>query len=95
LLDTIWRVPTFERTEPAKLRYAEVEPRHLSLMQLAPGDCRYPYGGDEEGEAVTFCGLKRRRGSSYCSPHFHLSWGPGTASERDAVRIALQLVQAT
>ena len=38
--------------------------------------CRYPYGGDEEGEAITFCGHPRRKGSSYCTPHFHLTRNP-------------------
>ena len=43
---------------------------------LERGDCRYPYGGDEEGEAITFCGHPCRPGSSYCTPHFHLSRNP-------------------
>ena len=61
---------------PVKLRCVGIEPRHLSLTELERGDCRYPYGGDEEGEAITFCGHPRRAGSSYCSPHFHLSRNP-------------------
>ena len=36
---------------PMTLRCVEIEPRHLSLMELEAGDCRYPYGGDVEGEA--------------------------------------------
>src|ERR1700687_5321925 len=72
--------PVFERMEAPKLRCVEVvPPRHLSLVDLEPGDCRYPYGGDKEGEAITFCGHPRRQGSSYCAPHFHLTCGPGTA----------------
>jgi GcrA cell cycle regulator len=76
------RVPIFERTETARLRCVETDPRHLSLIDLEPGDCRYPYGGDEEGEAITFCGHPRHQGSSYCVPHFHLTRGPGSVSER-------------
>ena len=68
----------------AKLRCVEIEPRHLSLLELEPGDCRYPYGGDEEGEAITFCGHPRREGSSYCAAHFHLTRGTGAAPERAA-----------
>ena len=49
-----------------KLRCVGIVPRHLSLLELEPGDCRYPYGGDAEGEAITFCGHPRREGSSYC-----------------------------
>jgi len=89
-----WPVPKFKRTETAELRCVEIDPRHLSLIDLAPSDCRYPYGGDEEGEAITFCGHPRREGSSYCPAHFNLSRGPGSASERAAVAIALKLVEA-
>ena len=67
-----------------QLRCVGIVPRHLSLLELEPGDCRYPYGGDAEGEAITFCGHPRREGSSYCVSHFHLTRGPGTAPERTA-----------
>jgi GcrA cell cycle regulator len=93
-LDGVWRVPVFERTETAELRCVEVDPRHLSLIDLEPGDCRYPYGGDEEGEAITFCGHKRREGSSYCAPHFDLTRGPAAVSERVARAVSLKLVEA-
>ena len=89
-----WPLPVFERTEPLKLRCAGIEPRHLSLDELARSDCRYPYGGDEDGEAITFCGHPRREGSSYCTPHFHLSRGPGTASERAAIAVVLRAIEA-
>jgi GcrA cell cycle regulator len=77
-----------------KLRCVEIDPRHLSLMDLERGDCRYPYGGDDEGEAISFCGHPRRGGSSYCTAHFHLTRGPGTASERAAGAASLRLVEA-
>lgn len=87
-------MPVSEPAEPVKLRCVEIVPRHLSLMDLEPGDCRYPYGGDADGEAITFCGHPRRTGSSYCAPHFHLTRGPGTASERAAGIVLLRLVEA-
>ena len=71
-----WPQPVFEAVKPVKLRCVEIEPRHLSLIELEHGDCRYPYGGDEEGEAITFCGHPKRPGSSYCTPHFHLTRNP-------------------
>jgi GcrA cell cycle regulator len=71
-----WPTPVFKEVAPVKLRCVGIEPRHLSLTELERGDCRYPYGGDEEGETITFCGHPRRPGSSYCSPHFHLSRNP-------------------
>jgi GcrA cell cycle regulator len=77
-----------------KLRCVEIDPRHLSLTELERDDCRYPYGGDEEGEAITFCGHPRRPGSSYCTAHFHLTRGQGTASERAAGTVSLRLVEA-
>ena len=59
-----------------------------------PGDCRYPYGGDEEGEAITFCGHPRREDSSYCAAHFHLTRGPGAAPERAVSAAPLRIVEA-
>jgi GcrA cell cycle regulator len=88
------RTPAIERPETRIFRCVEIVPRHLSLIDLEPGDCRYPYGGDAEGEAITFCGHPRREGSSYCTPHFHLTRGPGTASERTAAAVLLRLVKA-
>jgi len=67
------RAPVFEVTETAPLRCAEVTPRHLSLADLGRRDCRYPYGGDIEGEAITFCGHRRQPGTSYCPAHFQLT----------------------
>jgi GcrA cell cycle regulator len=87
------RMPIFEKVE-VTLRCAEVEPRHLSLLQLSSRDCRYPYGGDADGEAITFCGHRRQPGSSYCTPHFQLSRGEGTASERAAGVFRRKLVEA-
>lgn len=86
--------PVFERTKPEKLRCVEIEPRHLSLIELECGDCRYPYGGDEEGEAITFCGHPRRTGSSYCTPHFHLSRNPIVQPERPESTASLRVVEA-
>jgi GcrA cell cycle regulator len=90
--EPLQRIPVFERVKMEKLRCVEIDPRHLCLLDLERGDCRYPYGGDEEGEAITFCGHKRRPGSTYCGPHFHLTRGPGTASERAAGTVLLRLV---
>lgn len=87
-------VPAVERPDRVKLRCVQIMPRHLSLIELEPGDCRYPYGGDADGETITFCGHAQREGSSYCIGHFHLTRGPGTASERAAVPVALRLVAA-
>ncbi len=77
-----------------KLRCVEIDPRHLCLMELERDDCRYPYGGDQDGDAISFCGHPRRDGSSYCAPHFHLTRGPGTASERATGAVSLRLVEA-
>jgi GcrA cell cycle regulator len=86
-------MPVFERTETGPLRCVEIEPRHLSLVDLGRGDCHYPYGGDEEGEAITFCGHPRRPGSSYCTPHFHLSRGPGAPLERTPQIVRLRVIE--
>lgn len=89
-----WPAPTLKAQELPKLRCAEVEPRYLSLIDLERGDCRYPYGGDEEGEAITFCGHPRRPGSSYCAPHFDLSRNPVEPEERDVSATWLRVIEA-
>ena len=86
-------MPVFERTETELLRCVAIEPRHLLLVDLERGDCHYPYGGDEEGEAITFCGHPRRPGSSYCTPHFHLSRGPVAPLERAAQIVRLRVIE--
>ena len=81
--------PALVCVEPVKLRCVGIKPRLLSLIDLERGDCRYPYGGDREGEAIAFCGHPTREGSSYCTAHFHLTRGPDTASERSAGPVML------
>jgi GcrA cell cycle regulator len=86
-----WPTPILKTQKPPKLRCAGVEPCHVSLIELERGDCRYPYGGDEESEAITFCGHPRRPGSSYCTPHFQLSRNPVAPPEREASDNAIRL----
>jgi GcrA cell cycle regulator len=76
--------------ELAKLRCAGIEPRHLSLLDLEPSDCRYPYGDGP----ITFCGHAKQDGSSYCSSHFHLTRGTGTSSERAATQVSKRMESA-
>ena len=89
-----WFAPILEPVEMPKLRCVEVDPRRLTLIELEAGDCRYPYGGENEGEAYAFCGHPRVAGSSYCRPHHALTHGLGTVSERFSVPVALRLVKA-
>jgi hypothetical protein len=93
-LEFFRRPPVFGRIERTPLRCVEIEPRHLSLLELERGDCRFPYGGDVDGQAITFCGHPRRKGSSYCTPHFHLSRSPDVAEERTLSAAPLKLVDA-
>jgi GcrA cell cycle regulator len=86
--------PLPERAEPVMLRCVGISPRLLDLVELEAADCRYPYGGDRDGEPIVFCGHPRRPGSSYCAAHFRLTRGPGTASERAAGPVTLRLVEA-
>jgi GcrA cell cycle regulator len=87
-------LPVVERPKPVRLRCVGIRPRLVALVDLAEGDCRYPYGGDRDGEAITFCGHPRFRGSSYCAPHFHLTRAPAIEAERPAGPVALRLVEA-
>lgn len=64
------RVFIASETEQYRLRCVEIEPRHLTLMDLEKDDCTYPYGDGP----FTYCGHPKREGSSYCVPHHHLCW---------------------
>jgi GcrA cell cycle regulator len=83
-----------ERPEPPKLRCVGVSPRLVALVDLEPGECRYPYGGDRDDEAITFCGHPCLRNSVYCAPHFHLTRAPAIEAERPAGPFTLRLVDA-
>ncbi|MDE5461613.1 GcrA family cell cycle regulator [Bradyrhizobium sp. CSS354] len=79
---------------PVKLRCVGVQPRLVPLVKLASEDCRYPYGGDKDGEEITFCGHPREPGSSYCTPHARLTRRAGAGSARVAGPVVLRLVSA-
>ena len=83
-----------ERVEPVRLRCVGIQPRLVSRVELAKDDCRYRYGGDDEAEAITFCGHPRFGGSSYCAPHLHLTRGPAVETGRPAGPFVLRLVEA-
>ena len=80
--------------KPVKLRCVGVRPRLIALVELERGDCRYPYGGDKEGEEIAFCGHPRQPGSSYCAPHARVTQRGGTTSGRSAGAVTLRLVSA-
>lgn len=88
------KLAVFERAAALNLRCVAVKPRHLALVDLEANDCRYPYGGDAEGEPITFCGHPRREGSSYCVSHFHLTSLQEPAREQRPARAPLRLVEA-
>jgi GcrA cell cycle regulator len=89
-----WLVPVFESVKMAKLRCVEIDPRHLSLLELEAGDCRYPYGGDEESGAITFCAHPKRKDSNYCTAHFHLTRNPDAVPGRAISTAELRVVEA-
>jgi len=90
-------VPPKSAMKPAaqvKLRCVGVQPRLVQLVELEPADCRYPYGGDKDGEEIAFCGHPRQPGSSYCPPHARLARRSGAVSARPARPVVLRLVSA-
>jgi GcrA cell cycle regulator len=88
------KLTTVERAATLQLQCVAITPRHVALVNLDPGDCRYPYGGDAEGEPITFCGHPRHEGSSYCLSHFHLTSAPELLEKRAPARAPLRLVEA-
>jgi GcrA cell cycle regulator len=86
--------PAPVRAEPVQLRCVGISPRLISLIDLEPGDCRYPYGGDMEGDPIVFCGHPRQDGSCYCTPHFRLTRNPEGLAGRPSAQVILRLVEA-
>jgi GcrA cell cycle regulator len=83
-------VPVRPVRETIEVRCAEVEPLRLSLADLQPHNCRYPYGD----RAITFCGHAKSEGSSYCLPHKFLCTQerrPGAGGSTAAQRFSLIL----
>ena len=93
LLKVAAKRSTFERAAALQLRCVAITPRHLALVDLDDGDCRYPDGGEADGEPITFCGHPRREGSSYCTLHFHLTITP-ELREQPPAKARLRLVAA-
>lgn len=90
-------VPPKSALKPAarvKLRCVGVQPRLIPLVELGCDDCRYPYGGDKDGEEITFCGHPRQPGSSYCTPHARLARRSEAASARAVGPVVLRLISA-
>lgn len=56
----------------AKFSCVEVEPMHLTLIDLERGHCRYVYGDGP----FTYCGCPQLDGKPYCGPHFALTSRP-------------------
>ena len=88
-----WPAPVFEKIKPKKLRCVKIEPRHLSLTDLEHGDCRYPYGGDEEGEPSPFAATRAATVRATARRIFNLSRNPIPPSEC-LVSTLLRLVEA-
>ena len=47
-----------KRAAALQLRCVGIVPRHLSLLELEDGDCRYPFGGDEDGNRSPFAATR-------------------------------------
>jgi hypothetical protein len=54
-----------------KAAAASTKPYHMTIEQLSPKDCRYPYG-DIRTTGLTFCGHTCAPGSPYCPAHHAL-----------------------
>ena len=89
-------LPPNSAMKPArvKLRCVGVQPRLVALGELGRDDCRYPYGGDKDGEGIAFCGHPRQPGFSYCTPHARLTRRSDAASARAAGPVVLRLISA-
>lgn len=75
------QAPRRPRIAEVQVRCAEIQPHHVSIVDVT--GCRWPYG---EGP-FTFCNHEKFAGS-YCAAHYFLSIGPGSISERTAHRVS-------
>jgi GcrA cell cycle regulator len=65
-----------ETHETIQIRCAEMAPGTLTLLELGPDDCRYPFG---EAAPYLFCGEPREHEeTSYCPLHTALCQKPRT-----------------
>jgi GcrA cell cycle regulator len=72
---TPFREPGMPVNKPPELRCVEANPRNIPLLDLEPGQCRWPYGDGP----FTFCGYPALTDLSYCGAHTRLSMRRGTA----------------
>lgn len=56
--------------KPMEVKLAAVVPLSVTLDELQPDECRYPYG---DGPFL-FCGNPQQPDSSYCAGHHRLCW---------------------
>lgn len=55
--------------------------RHVPLVDLEAGDCRFPVNHAAAGEPHLFCGARREPGCSYCAHHAARASGRYSADE--------------
>jgi hypothetical protein len=81
--------------EPFTPCTTDVVSRRVSILELRAMECRWPDEDRNEDGVITFCGNRTADGSSYCPCHAALAVGPGTQSERSAIRNARAIIGAT
>lgn len=74
------RVPLLKKTiplPPPAETLTPANPRHVSLIDLQHGECKFPYGDGP----FTFCGCEAYQGLPYCAPHVVLCAKPKHGGE--------------
>lgn len=80
--------------EPFTPRTAGVVSRRVTILDVKAMECRWADDERNSDGLITFCGNRTADGSSYCPCHAALAVGPGTQSERSAIRNARAIVGA-
>jgi GcrA cell cycle regulator len=68
-----FRKMAVESKEELILKCVEIEPRNISLLDLRPDECRYPFGDGGVEQPFTFCGHPAPKDESYCAGHAALT----------------------
>lgn len=68
-------VPRVSKIERAFVPPVFAPGDRITVMDLAPGVCRWPFG-DPKGEQFSFCGRHSAEASSYCEAHMRIAYMP-------------------
>ncbi len=71
------------------LASGSVSPKRLSIVEIGPGQCRWPYGNGP----FHFCGHTAVLGKPYCLDHAQIAYQPATPADKQPVKSPQEAVR--